>query len=282
MAEWLVSDSGCVPGLHTKTGKDLRAIPGNHPVLHKDHVSSDRWISGKFCRKSPKLKKVSTSSKPFTRTSWRLVGTFCSKESLLTLLLVFVDKTFLPVRVEGAGSNVDAQLLPPKQNTKTRPGLGPLSPRCHVVFPRHEKKQKTNRRLHQVNIPSGFLLLPWLKSWWSNVFLVVLCLGIFLDAVQPCEHEHLSQFCMHFSDVHLPPPPKKKKPYALIAQGSMDPPFPKNPLDSDGASPSSPKMSREKCLLQDSEQTHLFTTWNAPPKKKAGRFILEIYFGKKS
>lgn len=206
------------------------------------------------------------------------MGTFCSKESLLTLLLVFVDKTFLPVRVEGAGSNVDAQLLPPKQNTKTRPGLGPLSPRWHVVFPRHEKKQKTNRRLHQVNIPSGFLLLPWLKSWWSNVFLAVRCLGIFLDAVQPCEHEHLSQFCMHFLDVHLPPPKKKKKRYALIAQGSMDPPFPKNPLDSDGASPSSPQMSREKCLKKDSRTLNkhgLFTTWNAPPKKEGW----EIYFG---
>ena len=47
------------------------------------------------------------------------------------------------------------------------------------------------------------------------------------------------------------PPPKKKKRYALIAQGSISA-IPKNPLDSDGASPSSPKMAREKCLKKDS------------------------------
>ena len=153
MAEWLVSDSCCVPGLHTKTGKDLWAIPGNHPVLHKDHVSSDRWISGKFRRKNPKLWKCLHLANPLQK---HLRGD--------TLLLVFFDKTFLPVRVEGAGSNVDAQLLPPKQNTKTCPGLGPLSPRCHVVFPRHEKNQKRKQidaSIRSTSQVGSFFSLGW-------------------------------------------------------------------------------------------------------------------------
>ena len=209
MAEWLVSDSGCVPGLHTKTGKDLWAIPGNHPVLHKNHVSSDRWISGKSRRKSPKLWKCLHLANNFTKTSWR--GHFVVKKACLLWCWYFLIKRLLPVRVEGAGSNVDAQLLPPKQNTK----LVTVESRWDRCHRGSRKLSKARKKKENKSTPPSGQHPRWVPSSPLAEIMVVECFfsrPVSWNFLGCCS----AMFTTSFSVLHAflgcsSSPPKKKR-----------------------------------------------------------------------